>query len=255
MSDILFDWLPVAASAHAGDIDRILVLVHVLMLALFAGWITFFVFALVRFHHGRSPVPGTGQRHRRAVTWIEGGVILAEVILLAFFSIPAWSARVDAFPAESASTVVRVIAEQFVWNVHYPGADATFGRTALELVAVDNPLGLDVRDPAAQDDVTAVNELHLPVGRPAILFLSSKDVVHSFGLPQMRVKQDAVPGLVQPVWFTPTRTGAWDITCSQLCGLAHYRMKGSYFIESPAQYAAWLAQSAAANVMKRVLTP
>ena len=75
--------------------------------------------------------------------------------------------------------------------------------------------------------------------------LSSKDVIHSFGLPQMRVKQDAVPGLVQPVWFTPTMTGTWDIACSQLCGLGHYRMKGTYEVMTQADYDAWQAEEAA----------
>jgi cytochrome c oxidase subunit 2 len=70
----------------------------------------------------------------------------------------------------------------------------------------------------------------LPVNRPAIAYLSSKDMVHSFTLPQMRVKQDAIPGLLQPVWFTPTETGEWEIVCSQLCGLGHYRMRGFYTI-------------------------
>jgi len=248
-------WLPVAASAHAGDIDRILTLVHGLMFALFAGWTIFFVYVLVRFRRSRHPIASYRGIEGRGFTWLELAVVLAEVVLLAFFSIPAWSARVDAFPSEASSTVVRIVAEQFSWNVHYPGADGRFGRTAIELVDVDNPLGLDRRDPAARDDVTLVNELHLPLGRPAILLLSSKDMVHSLGLPQMRVKQDAVPGLVQPVWFTPTRTGAWDFTCSQLCGLAHYRMKGRYFIETPAAFAAWLAQAARSNVSEPRVTP
>ena len=77
-----------------------------------------------------------------------------------------------------------------------------------------------------------------------IVFLSSKDVVHSFGLPEMRVKQDAVPGIVQPVWFTPTMTGEWNIACSQLCGLAHFRMKGMYAVQSQADYDAWLKEEA-----------
>jgi cytochrome c oxidase subunit 2 len=237
------EWLglPLAASAHAGDIDRLIVLVHVLMLALFVGWSVFFVYVLVRFRRGRQPVASYGGLQGRWATWIESGVVAAEVALLAFFSIPAWSARVDAFPAEHQSTVVRVVAEQFVWNVHYPGEDGRFGRTAIDLVTSENPLGLDRHDPAARDDVTTVNALHLPVDRPAIVYLSSKDVVHSFALPQMRVKQDAVPGLVQPVWFTPTQTGEWEIVCSQLCGLAHYRMKGFYVIQTRADYARWLA--------------
>ena len=172
-------------------------------------------------------------------------MLAAEVILLVFFSIPTWSARVDAFPSEQHATVIRVVAEQFIWNIHYPGADNVFGRTRLELVSADNPLGLDMTDPAAKDDVWTQNQMNLPVGRPVIVHLSSKDVIHSFGLPQMRVKQDAIPGVEQRVWFTPTRTGEWEIACSQLCGLGHYRMRGFYTIQSQADFDAWLKDQAA----------
>jgi len=82
------------------------------------------------------------------------------------------------------------------------------------------------------------------VGKPVVIFLSSKDVIHSFGLPQMRVKQDAIPGIVQPVWFTPTKVGQWDIACSQLCGLGHFRMKGVYAIQTQEAYDAWLKDEA-----------
>jgi cytochrome c oxidase subunit II len=244
----VLDWLhlPVAASAHAGQVDRIMVLVHGLMLALFVGWSIFFVYVLFRFRSSNNAKASyTGARGRFASV-VEGGVLISEIILLAFFSIPFWSTNVDAQPPpESQSTTVRVVAEQFAWNVHYPGADGRFGRTDITLVDPDNPLGLDRRDPAAKDDITTINQLNLPVGRPVIIHLSSKDVVHSLGMPEMRVKQDAVPGIVQPVWFTPTRTGRWDIACSQLCGLAHYRMKAIYTIQTPEQYQAWLAEEAA----------
>jgi cytochrome c oxidase subunit II len=240
--------LPPAASAHAGDIDRLMVLVHWLMLVLFVGWGAFFVYVLVRFRSGRHPRARHAGLRGRWSTWIEGAVLAAEIVLLAFFSIPAWSARVDAFPSEADATVVRVVGEQFNWNIHYPGGDGRFGRTALDLVdPVDNPLGLDRTDPAAADDVTTVNALNLPVGRPVIVQLSSKDVVHSFALPQMRIKQDAIPGIVQPVWFTPTRTGEWEIVCSQLCGLGHYRMRGFYTIQAPADFEAWLTEQRTAQ--------
>jgi cytochrome c oxidase subunit II len=137
--------------------------------------------------------------------------------------------------------VVRVVAEQFAWNIQYPGPDGTFGRTRLDLVRPENPLGLDISDPAAKDDVWTQNQLNLPVGRPVIVHLSSKDVIHSFGLPQMRVKQDAIPGIEQRLWFTPTKTGEWEIACSQLCGLGHYRMRGFYTIQTQADFNAWLA--------------
>jgi cytochrome c oxidase subunit 2 len=171
-------------------------------------------------------------------------VLAAEIVLLAFFSIPFWSTNVDAMPPEQNATRVRVVAEQFAWHMHYPGRDGVFGRTDISLVDPDNPLGIDRNEPAGKDDIVTTNQLNLPVGKPVIVFLSSKDVIHSFGLPQMRVKQDAIPGIVQPVWFTPTETGQWNIACSQLCGLGHYRMKGVYAIQSQADFDAFLKEEA-----------
>lgn len=243
----MMEWLgmPVAASAHAGDVDRLMVLVHWLMLVLFVGWGGFLVYVLVRFRRSAQPVAMHQGMRGAWSTWIEGGVLTAEIILLAFFSIPTWSARVDAFPSEMHSTVVRVVAEQYAWNVHYPGPDGLFGRTDPALLGPANPLGLDRSDPVGRDDITTINQMHFPVDRPVIVHLSSKDMIHSFALPQMRVKQDAIPGLAQPVWFTPTETGEWEIACSQLCGLGHYRMRGFYTVESVSEYDAWLAEEAA----------
>lgn len=244
----MLKWLamPVAASAHSGDVDQVIALVHWLMLVLFVGWSVFFVYVLIRFRRRAHLAASHHGLRGRWTTWIEGGVLAAEIVLLAFFSIPAWSARVDAFPPERRSTVVRVVAEQFAWNVHYPGADGRFGRTDLPLVGPTNPLGLDRNDPAAKDDATTINRFNLPIDRPAIVYLLSKDMVHSLGLPQMRVKQDAVPGIAQPLWFTPTRIGEWEIACSQLCGLGHYRMKDFYAIQPQADFDAWFAGEVAA---------
>ena len=243
----MLEWLgmPAAGSTHAGDVDQLMALVHWLMLVLFVGWTAFFVYVLVRFRRGAHPVAMHQGMRGRWSTWIEGGVLAAEIILLAWFSIPVWSARVDAFPSEAQSTVVRVVAEQFAWNVHYPGPDGRFGRTAPGLLGPANALGLDRADPAAKDDVTTINQLHLPVDKPVIVHLSSKDMVHSFALPQMRVKQDAIPGIAQPVWFTPTMTGEWEIACSQLCGLGHYRMRGFYTVHTQADFDAWFAEETA----------
>jgi len=184
---------------------------------------------------------------------IEVAIVVIEMVLLVFYAIPAWAKRVSNFPTENEAVVVRVVAEQFAWNVHYPGRDGKFGRTDINMVAADNPLGLDRRDPDAKDDITTINQLNLPVDRPVLVHLSSKDVIHSFGLYELRVKQDAVPGLSIPVWFIPnvttndmrTKLGKpnfdYEITCSQLCGLGHFRMRGFVTIQSAADYAAWMA--------------
>jgi len=208
---------PPAASAHAADIDRINVLVHWLMLVLFVGWGAFFIYTLVRFRRSAHPVADHAGIKGTVSKWIEGGVLVAEVVLLVFFSIPAWYARVDAFPAESEAVTLRVVGEQFAWNMHYPGPDRKFGKTDAKLVSADNPLGLDRRDPDAKDDITTINQMHLPVNRPVIVHLSSKDVIHSFKVFPMRVNQDAIPGMSIPVHFKPTRIGTYPINCAQLC--------------------------------------
>jgi cytochrome c oxidase subunit 2 len=242
--------LPIAASTHAGDIDRMIVLVHWLMLVLFVGWGGFFLFVLVRFRHSANPKASYVGAKGKFAKSTEIAVAIVEIVLLVFYAIPAWATRVKAFPAGSDAVVVRVIGEQFAWNVHYPGPDGKFGRTDPKLVSADNPIGLDRTDPDAKDDITTINQLNLPVDRPVLVHLSSKDVIHSFGLYEMRVKQDAVPGLDIPVWFIPDRVGQYEITCSQLCGLGHYRMRGFVSIKSAADYQAFLAEEGKALTAK-----
>src|SRR3954470_15128859 len=228
--------MPVAASAHAGELDHMIVLVHWLMLVLFVGWGLFFLFVLFRFRRSANPKASYTGAKGKISKGLEVGVALIEVFLLVFYAIPAWAKRVKAFPAESEATVVRVVAEQFAWNIHYPGPDGRFGRTDIKMISADNPLGLDRADAAAKDDITTINQLNLPVDRPVLVHLSSKDVIHSFGLFEMRVKQDAIPGMNIPVWFIPTRVGNYEIACSQLCGLGHFRMRGFLTIQSAADY-------------------
>jgi cytochrome c oxidase subunit 2 len=208
--------LPVQASTHAGEIDQMISLVHWLMFILFVGWGIFFAYVLFRFRKSANPRASYTGAKGKLSKGIEVGIVVIEMILLIFYAIPAWARRVSAFPSENEAVVVRVIGEQFAWNVHYHGPDGRFGRTRPELVTADNPIGLDRSDPDAKDDVTTINQLNLPVDRPVLVHLMSKDVIHSFGLYEMRVKQDAIPGMSMPVWFIPNRVGEYEITCSQL---------------------------------------
>jgi cytochrome c oxidase subunit II len=200
--------LPFDASAQGPSIDRIIILVHWLMLVLFVGWGSFFVYVLVRFRKSRNATADYKGVRNHASTYLEGAVALIEAVLLIGFAFPLWSMRVNDTPPEGDATVVRIVAEQFAWNVHYPGPDGVFGRSDISLITPENPLGLDRSDPAAKDDIVTINQLNLPVGKPVIIHLSSKDVIHSFNLPLFRVKQDAIPGQSIRVWFTPTVTTA-----------------------------------------------
>jgi cytochrome c oxidase subunit II len=233
--------LPVEASAHAAEIDRLIVLVHWLMFALFTGWAIYYMFVLIRFRAGANPKASYHGAKGTASKYVEIAVVCAEALLLVVFAIPAWARRVNDVPPENQALVIRVVAEQFAWNVHYPGPDGVFGRSDVHLVSADNPLGLDRKDPAGKDDITTINQLNVPVNRPVLIHLTSKDVIHSFGVYELRVKQDAIPGLEVPVWFIPTRIGQYDITCSQLCGLGHYRMRGFLNVQSDADFQKFLA--------------
>jgi cytochrome c oxidase subunit 2 len=168
------------------------------------------------------------------------------VILLVGFSIPLWAKVVVQTPSEEESTVVRVVAQQFQWNCHYPGPDGKFGPIDVKLMDDQtNPIGLNREDPAGKDDVWTINQLHLPVNKPVLIYLSSKDVIHSFSLPEMRVKQDIIPGMQIPISWTPTVTGDYEIACAQLCGLGHYRMRGYMTIHTPEAFQQWLDEKQA----------
>jgi cytochrome c oxidase subunit II len=249
------EWLglPALASANGGQIDGLIGWTHIFMAILFVGWGGFFLFCLVRFHRSRNPVANYTGVKSHASSYLEIGVAIVEAILLVGFSIPLWAARVDHMPAESEALVVQVTGEQFAWNVHYAGPDGRFGRTDISMIDLQsNPLGLDRSDPAAKDDVTTVNQLYLPVNRPIIVRLRSKDVIHSFGVPEFRVKQDAVPGLTIPIWFVPNITTAemrtrmgkpefqYEIACAQLCGLGHARMRGFVTVQTAEEFQTWM---------------
>jgi len=249
------EWLglPPLATAHGGQIDNLIGWIHIFMFILFVGWGGFFLFTLVRFRKSRNPVADYKGVTSHRSTYVEVGVAVIEGILLIGFAIPLWAARVDSLPPENEALVVQVTGEQFAWNIHYPGPDRTFGRTDIKLLDLQsNPLGLDRDDPASKDDVTMVNQMYLPVNRPIIVRLRSKDVIHSFGVPEFRVKQDAVPGFTIPIWFTPTVTTAemrtktgnpefqYEIACAQLCGLGHARMRGIVTVQTAEEFQKWM---------------
>jgi cytochrome c oxidase subunit II len=255
VENIMTEWLglPALASAHGGQIDDMIGWVHVFMLVLFVGWGGFFSYCLVRFRRSRHPVANYAGVKSHTSSYLEVGVAVVEAVLLFGFAIPLWAARVDRMPSESESLVVQVTAEQFAWNVHYAGPDGKFGRRDIKLIdAQANPLGLDRSDPAAKDDVTTLNQLYVPVNKPVIVRLRSKDVIHSFGVPEFRVKQDAIPGLTIPIWWVPTVTTAemrtrkgnaefqYEIACAQLCGLGHAAMRGFVTVQSAEEFQKWM---------------
>jgi cytochrome c oxidase subunit 2 len=236
--------LPPNASEHGYQIDHIIEFCHWFMGALFIGWSAFFIYVLVRFRKSRHPVADHEGVKSGISTHLEFAVVLIEAVLLVGFAIPLWAKRVNSFPDDKDAILVHAIGQQFNWNFHLPGPDGQFGRREIALLSNSNPLGLDYNDPAAKDDIVVQGELHVPVDRPVIIELSSKDVIHNFAMPNMRMAQDAIPGQLIPMWFKPIKTGSYEVVCGQLCGLGHYGMKGMLVVDNPAEYQAWLKERA-----------
>ena len=240
--------LPVMASEHGQGVNNLMVYLHWLMFSLFVGWLVYFLYALWRFRQKRSTRGDYLGVRNHASSYLEVAVAGIEGALLVFVAIPIWAKQVDRFPTESESTVIQIMAQQFAWNARYPGPDGVFGKQDMKLVSSTNTFGVNPADPEGRDDVQVLNEIHVPVQKPVIAYISSRDVIHSFKLLAMRVTQDAIPGMRVPIWFKPTQEGKYQIQCAQLCGNGHASMAGGVLVvESQKAYEAWLRSKAGAT--------
>lgn len=239
-----FMGMPPNYSEHGYQIDHIIEFCHWFMGALFLGWTAYFIYVLVRFHRTRNPKADHEGVRSGISTHLEFSVVLIEAVLLVGFAVPLWAKRVNEFPDTKDAILVHAVGQQFNWTFHLPGPDGVFGKREADLVTNTNPLGRDPNDPAGKDDIEVPGELHVPVNRSVVIELSSRDVIHNFALPSMRIAQDAIPGSIIPMWFKPLKTGSYEVVCGQLCGLGHYSMKGSLVVDSPEDYQAWLKERA-----------
>jgi len=241
--------LPEVASAHGDKVNHFIVYVHWLMIALFFGWLAYFLLTLYRFRKNRSPKANYHGVRNHYSTYIEVAVVTFEVVLLTFFAVPLWGEVVGKFPKETESTVIQVVGQQFAWNARYAGPDGVFGAQDMAFVSEENLFGVDPNDSKGKDDVQVLNIIHVPVDKPVICYVSSKDVIHSFRIVAMRATQDAIPGMRVPTWFKPTEIGEYQIYCAQLCGNGHASMAGGRLIvESQADYDKWLASKSGATM-------
>ena len=212
-------WFPEDVSTYGAQIDQLFMVILWITGAIFVLVEGALLWCLVRYRRrdGRSAV----YHHGNAVVEIVWTIVPACVVIyLAFASQRLW-AQIQG-PPPPHQLEVEVNAEQFAWNIRYPGPDGRLGTS---------------------DDITTINQLHLPVGQVVLVHLTSKDVIHSFFLPQFRLKRDAVPGITGRVWLQATKPGHDEIVCAELCGLGHYRMRGFVTIESPQEFQAWLEQA------------
>lgn len=269
-----FGWsLPLAGSTFAGEIDFGIWLIQAAMVGIFVLWGVFFVYLLVKYK-ARPGVPAQREDHddtpshisvpdsfakfpfgqllyknRSALKSLAPDMVIMafEIALIVFYAIPVWNKIKRTTPVDPQAVRMEIVAEQFAWNVHYAGPDGKLGPRRAELVHFSNPIGLDRNDPASADDVVMGNELRVPVDKTVLIDLFSKDVIHSFFVPEWRIKQDAMPGMKIPVWVKPNRAGHFEIACAQLCGFAHALMRGDVYVQTQEEFDAWYKSRLAAN--------
>jgi cytochrome c oxidase subunit II len=228
-------WTPIASNWDY--IDHTINLTFWITGVAFTAIILFMAYCVFRFRHqpGRRAVYNPENKKLEwwltIVTAVGVGAMLAPGLFVwnQFVTVPEGASEVE------------VIGQQWQWSFRLPGNDGRLGTSDTRNVSSDNPLGLNPNDPNGHDDVVIEgNDLHLPLGKPVKLLLRSIDVVHSFYVPEFRAKMDLVPGMVSYVWFIPTRTGTFEMLCSELCGAAHYNMRAKVVVDEESEYQAWL---------------
>ena len=218
-------WFPEDASGHGYVIDNLFLFILLLTGVIFVGTGLALFWFLWKYDSSRNQerVAYTHGSHVLEVVW--SVIPAATLLFIAIYQMNAWAAAKMRYPETEDGLPKPALAEvtgrQFEWRIRYPGQDGQLG---------------------TQDDLHTVNDLHVPVNEEAVFAIKSEDVLHSFFIPSMRVKQDVVPGMKQYIWFQPVKEGRYDIVCAELCGWGHYKMKGRLTVESRQRFEDYLNQ-------------
>jgi cytochrome c oxidase subunit 2 len=197
----------------------------------------FMAYCVLRYRHRKGKVAHYEPENKK----LELALILATTVGVIAMLAPGLFVWAKFVEVPKDAEVFEVVGRQWHWSYRFPGADGVLGTVDAKYISDENPFGMNPDDPNGQDDVLISSpELHLPKGKPVQALLRSVDVLHDFTVPQFRVKMDLVPGLVTYVWFTPTRNGKFDLLCEELCGLAHFTMRGKVIVEEESEFKAWL---------------
>jgi cytochrome c oxidase subunit II len=230
-------WTPIASNWQY--IDNTLLITFWISGVVFAVVLLFMAYCVLRFRHQPGRRAAYEPESKRLEWWLTVGTAVGVAAMLA----PGLAVWKQFVTVPNEATAFEVMAQQWQWSYRLPGRDGRLGTADARLITSDNPLGLNPDDPNGRDDVIIEGgELHLPIGKPVKVLLRSIDVLHNFYVPEFRAKMDMIPGVVTYFWFTPTRTGTFEVLCFELCGLGHPDMRGMVVVEQEGDYQAWLQQ-------------
>lgn len=241
-------WMPEAITSVGREIDSAFSVTLLFTGVIFLLAQAALGYAVWRYsRQSGGPASSTHGNNRMEVLWTLAAFLIFVGLAVFGFSVWAETRFIEARAEEPSPDrlMVEVTGQQFVWNMRYAGADREFGATDINLIddAAGNPVGLIRTAPGGADDIM-VPEMYVPVNREVEVLLKSKDVLHNFFVPELRIKLDTVPDLVGRLRFTAEKEGKYEIVCSELCGLGHYKMRSFLHVVSQEEYDAWLAEQA-----------
>ncbi len=233
-------WFPEAISAHARDFDDNFRLTLIITGVIFLAAQFALGYAILRYRNPDREPAGSEGNNKLEFIWTTAAAIVFVGLTLA--STRIWAeAHLDKAPADALK--IECLGKQFAWSFRYPGPDGKFGRTNIRQIndSNGNPFGIDEKDPAGKDDITT-SAVRVPVNKPVVLMLKSRDVIHNFFVRELRLKQDLVPGMEIPISFTAEKPGSYEVACSELCGLGHHQMRTSLIVLEQAEYDRWIRE-------------
>jgi cytochrome c oxidase subunit 2 len=236
---LLSPWWWTTIASNWSYIDHTLVITFWITGLVFAAVVLFMAYCVFRFRHREGARAAYEPENKRLESWLT----VVTAIGVAAMLTPGLFVWANFVRVPETAKEVEVVAQQWSWSYRLPGEDGALGRSDSRLIGVDNPLGVDPDDPAGADDVIIeADDLHLQVDQPVKVLLRSIDVLHNYYVPEFRAKMDMVPGMITYFWFTPTRTGQFEVLCAELCGVGHGYMRGVVMVDAEADYQAWLGQ-------------
>ena len=241
-------WTPIAS--NWGFIDTTIIITFWVTGVAFVAIVLFVGYCVWRYRYREDRQASYEPENKKLEWWLTAVTSVGVAVMLA----PGLIAWHQFITVPDGAAEFEVLGQQWQWNYRFPGKDGVLGRSGTRHMSAENPFGLDPNDPAARDDILIeAEDLHLPVGKPVKVLLRSVDVLHDFYVPQFRGKMDMIPGMVTYFWFTPTRTGTFDVLCAELCGVGHHAMRGVVVVDTEADYQAWLQeqQTFAQSLAKR----
>jgi cytochrome c oxidase subunit 2 len=232
-------WWWTEIASNWGFIDTTIIITFWVTGVVYTAILLFVGYCIWRFRYSEDRKAEYEPENPRLEWWLTVLTSIGVAVMLA----PGLIAWQQFITVPEDADEFEVLGQQWQWNFRLPGKDGVLGKSDAQYVSSENPFGLDQNDPNSNDDVLIqADDLHLQIGKPVKVLLRSLDVLHDFYVPQFRGKMDMIPGMVTYFWFTPTRTGTFEILCAELCGVGHHVMRGNVVVNSEAEYQVWLQE-------------